>query len=159
MINARTREEAVDNFTEEHPSPSHPISTSQMETKKEIDPTVQPVIDALMTRGLSPDKFAYPDTITSIHELQQAGASLDVFIKAYDISARQTSNFGVNYLIKVVAGLMEKSKHTNATSSPKKHSMNTHSSHSISSTHEPVFEEDLHAAMSWAEDILKEDSS
>jgi hypothetical protein len=69
---------------------------------------VQAIIDALISKGLSAAKFNYPDTVDAIARLKQAGATVDMFLNAYDIAVQNTQGkgFGVNYLVKVVNSLL-----------------------------------------------------
>jgi hypothetical protein len=75
------------------------------------NPEVQSIITALTEKGMQSKRF-FPDAIDEIHRLQRAGATLEMFIHAYDVSAEVTrgNSFGIGYLAKVINGFFEKTK-------------------------------------------------
>lgn len=83
-------------------------STEKIATRS----STQHIVTALTEKGMPAKRFYHPDVIDEIHRLQQAGATLDVFMRAYDMakSATQTQGFGVSYLVKVVHALLTKDK-------------------------------------------------
>lgn len=84
-------------------------TTLRLEGNLAATKTIQPIITALMEKGMVSKRF-YPEAINDIHHLVEVGATVEVFIEAYDLSlhATQGQGFGVPYLIKVVKGLIDK---------------------------------------------------
>ena len=70
----------------------------------------KPIIDALIAEGFPSKRFSFPDSMESIQRLLEAGATEEVFLEAYHKAelATGTAGFGVNYLAKVVEGLLAK---------------------------------------------------
>ena len=72
---------------------------------------VQTVIDGLLIQGMPAKHFAHTDTLATLQKLCDAGATENIFTKAFEISVKSaTKGFGVNYLAKVVIDLMQKSE-------------------------------------------------
>jgi len=114
--------------------------------KPESRKTIQPIVDALIEKGLPANKL-YPDSLQTIQRLQQAGVTLQLFKAAYDIAVHSTQErgFGVNYLAKVAEGLLAKSKKRN--SAPSKST----SSQQKDNFHDTVYESDVRNARNWLE--------
>jgi hypothetical protein len=74
--------------------------------------TIQPIVNALMAKGLPIERLHYADTIEAIKELQKKGATPVLFEEAYDIAVYTTQGrgFGVRYLNKVVEDLLTQSR-------------------------------------------------
>ncbi len=114
--------------------------------EKESNETIQPIVDALIEKGLPANKL-YPDTLQTIHRLKQAGATLQLFKAAYDIAVHSTQErgFGMNYLAKVAEGLLDKSKKRSSIPSksppPQKKD----------NFHDTVYESDIRNARNWIE--------
>lgn len=73
---------------------------------------IQPILDALIGKGLPVERLSYSDVIEAIKLLQEKGATPVLFEEAYDIAvhATQGRGFGVRYLNKVVENILAKSK-------------------------------------------------
>lgn len=119
--------------------------------------SVTNIVNALIMQGMSPEKFHYPDTQPELERLQQAGATIDIFIKAYGISAHATKGkqFGLRYLAKVVEGLLAKSKRQGIKNgTPISRSEWKGRTEPLSPAKEYVYENDFKNAASWAADLL-----
>lgn len=75
-------------------------------------PVLQTIFNALTERGFPAERFAYPDTVSSMECLLSQGATLEHFIEAYEIALHvcKQSSFGLRYLFKIVEDLLSKSK-------------------------------------------------
>lgn len=104
--------------------------------------TAQTVIDALIEKGMPANRF-YTDSIDSINKLIAAGATSTLFLEGYQISifTTKSNGFGINYLVKVVETLLIKGKKEVVTTS-------------LTNNKEPVYEDDLNKAQSWAGDLI-----
>jgi len=114
--------------------------------EEESRETIQPIVDALIEKGLPSNKL-YPDTLQTIHRLHQAGVTLQIFKAAYDIAVGSTQErgFGVNYLAKVAEGLLAKSKKRNSipSKSPPHQKKDNF--------HDTIYESDIRNARNWIE--------
>lgn len=111
---------------------------------------IQPIVDALIEKGMPANKF-YPDVLSSLTELFLAGASVEHFIQGYDIAGQVTNGqFGMNYVIKTVASLLEKTKKQTR---PELFLVKNKST-ATTTTPEYTYENDFKHAQSWAGDLL-----
>lgn len=110
-----------------------------LETEK-INEKTKKVVNALIEKGLAPEKFNYPDIIPAIEKLQLAGATAEMFITAYEIAAGATKgkHFGVNYIVKVVSSHLESMSKNKC----------------LVAITEPISKDELKNARSWAVDIV-----
>jgi hypothetical protein len=85
---------------------------SNNEKKTTATEETNPIIDALIEKGMSPKYFQYPDVAPAIEHLQANGASASTFMEAYDIALNVTKGqgFGMRYLAKAVENLLSKPK-------------------------------------------------
>lgn len=121
-------------------------STADTENKE----TVQPVISALIEKGMPIERFGYPDVLDILRRLQSEGASVPIFTQAYDIAAHTAKGrgFGIRYLEKTVTGLLMAFKREKILSSevqPKK--KNDYDN--------KIYEEDL-TNLYWMDDVTDE---
>ena len=77
---------------------------------------IQPIVDALTAQGMPAKRFNHSDAFEAIQRLSQAGATVEIFQQAYEkaVSVADPSGFGVNYLVKVVEGMLAKRKQSSA---------------------------------------------
>ena len=69
---------------------------------------VQSIVAALIGQGMPTKRFEHAGAIDAIQRLSHSGATLEVFLQAYKkaVSVANSSGFGVNYLVKVVEGML-----------------------------------------------------
>jgi hypothetical protein len=93
---------------------------SQQFDDNTVDP-IQPVLDALIEKGLPAARLQYPDVVETLQRLQQAGATTEIFVNAFDVAVRATQSrgFGINYLAKVVLDILDKSRQKTAEKLPR----------------------------------------
>jgi hypothetical protein len=123
--------------------------TSELENEKNTNELVQVIITALSEKGMPAKRF-YRNANAEIERLCEAGATVETFIKAYDLSDQATQgNFGISYLVKVVADLLSKAKtktnkaHSNYGKDPPPQKDNFS---------ETVYESDIRNALKWMKD-------
>ncbi|OAI45991.1 hypothetical protein AYO45_01915 [Gammaproteobacteria bacterium SCGC AG-212-F23] len=87
------------------------LDKKNLGTQNEGNGTNAEVIrSVLVQQGFPAKYFHYPETMLIIEKLYLAGATPDLFIKAYNIADKATEgNFGIKYLVKVVEGQLKKS--------------------------------------------------
>ena len=75
----------------------------------EREKEVQEILDALVSEGFPEQKLQLPESVFAIHELYKAGACVSTFVGGYHnaLSATETNEFSVNYLLKAVESLMK----------------------------------------------------
>ena len=115
---------------------------------------IKAVLNALVAKGITPEKFNYADAKLTIERLIEEGATIEIFTQAYDVSAHATQGkgFGVNYLARVVETLLKKSKKP-VVDHKANHRTNTVSQANRRAT-EYVYKHDLKNAESWASDLI-----
>ena len=116
-----------------------------LEPSANID--IQPVVDALIQKGISLERLHYPDVVPIIEELCQKGATPELFVKAYEISTMTTSakGFGIRYLEKVVLDLLIKNWQPQLYD-PK--------SKSIKNPPKVIYEHDFSGGLDWMGDLV-----
>lgn len=108
------------------------------------------VINALVERGMSIERFKYPDTIETILKLEKFGATVDLFVEAYDLASQVTTNgFGVNYIAKAITDLLDRNRKLGI--------YKCTVSENEKKQHVRVFESDLNNGRSWLGDIIDKD--
>lgn len=82
--------------------------------------SIQPIVDALIAQGMPAKRFNHSDAFDAIQRLSQAGATMEIFLQAYEkaVSVADSSGFGVNYLVKVVEGVLAKGTQPSSGKSP-----------------------------------------
>jgi hypothetical protein len=94
-------------------------STSKL--NKEEDAKINLIIELLTEKGLSAKHVYRPDNIVIIQNLCKAGATVEIFSKAYDLATKKANQgFGLSYLVKVVESALKKSNQHQ--SDPRPHS-------------------------------------
>ena len=141
----------ITNTTNKTTNKNHSINTCEKilsldKEQKNINPgishQVSSIIEVLQKNGLSEKHFDYPDTKGTIERLCLAGATEEVFIEAFHLASRNTRDFGVNYLAKIVNDLIG-TKNKNRSRELNKPSKK-----------EVFFEEDYSSGMEWMSDLL-----
>lgn len=119
--------------------------------EKNISEEVHVIIENLKEKGFPASKFNYPDTMASIENLHLAGATLAMFLKAYDIALEttQSKGFGVNYLIRVVASILAKSN---------QQSQKTYENRKTPyhEKREPEYKNDFRNGLDWMGDLVED---
>jgi len=106
---------------------------------------VQAVVDALSQHGFSEKYFAYPDTAKTIGNLCERGATVETFLEAFAVASRVSlRGFGVNYLAKVVADLLDRQKSKLPAAPPVL----------INTERIPNFQEDYSGSLNWMSDLV-----
>ncbi len=115
---------------------------------------VQTIIDSLIEKGIPRKKF-YPDTIEAMERLHAAGATLQHYLQGLEIATRVTNGngFGVGYLIKAVESILQKEKQAQVSTSYK-NKWQPSPAAAKTSDKQPVYQNDLRNAMSWAGDVI-----
>jgi len=114
-------------------------------SQNEEPTTVQAVVDALSQHGFSEKYFAYPDTVKTIENLCDSGATVEIFLEAFSVAKRVSSKgFGVNYLAKVVADLIGRKKAKLILSAPA----------AVNTERIPDFHEDYSGSENWMGDLV-----
>lgn len=115
---------------------------TKKETPAENKPSeIQAIVDVLISKGMHPKRLDHPDVPKTLQDLCDAGATPGMFCDAYDKALKTTPNsFGVNYIAKVVQGLLDK------------HKSNKTSNRSLQKTTSPPkkrFIEDIPETLNW----------
>lgn len=151
--NTTNKKNKDQSFQSEHKnfSDSQKQETKSKNTEECSGKEVKEIIDALVNKGMSAEKFTYPDATNAIETLHQLGATAGMFVEAYDISKRITNGrgFGVNYLVKVVQGVLSKI-HKNEPTRLSKNANENPINVRVSD------ETDLRNAMNWAGDVISQ---
>lgn len=104
-------------------------------------PHIQSIVDALVAQGFPAKRFVHSDAFDAIRRLSHAGATVEIFLQAYEkaVSVVESNGFGVNYLAKVVEGLLAKQPQQILIKNPI----------SISTKQPQVFENDIPEDSDW----------
>ena len=130
--------------TTENNNQSININKISEDPKQSMDGEVRLIIEKLIQQGLSTKHLKYPDTIKTMQRLYESGATVEIFLEAYSVARKVSSNgFGINYLAKVVTDILSKnSKSTNE---------NVDANNQIS---KPIYTEDFSNGLDWMGDLI-----
>ena len=108
---------------------------------------IQHVIDVLIQKGIRLVRMHFPYVEPIIQDLCLAGATPEIFAKAYDISVRAASSgiFGISYVCKVVDSLL-KDKNRNHLHGDKSNSTETPT--------KITYEHDFSGGLDWMGDLV-----
>lgn len=112
-------------------------------------PELEKIIDVLMKQGMPADRLKVGNDLELLAGLVKQGATVSMIIQAYDLSVKATAlrgnHFGVRYLAKVIADLLQK-----------KGSVITSNTNRIEHDEtEPAYKNDFSGGMSWMGDLVE----